>query len=308
MITIFTPTYNRAYILPVLYESLKKQTCKNFEWLVIDDGSKDNTKELVNRWIETEENFNIRYYEQPNGGKHRAINYAVNLAYYDWFFIVDSDDYLKDNAIELVESWTTTINGKDDFAGVAGLKCYKNGELIGQTPKLSTDGYIDATNLERARFYLNGDKSEVYKTKILKKYPFPEFNDEKFIEEASVWIAIAADGYKIRWFNVPTIVCEYLEDGLTSASRFNTQALDNFNGYQYVAKLYIKYFSGLKRITAIFRYIRIARQKNISLYDMSKNVDTKFISVFLLSIIANDVLYIPLKKLKHMFKRIIKKI
>jgi len=108
-ITVFTPTYNRAYILNRLYESLKKQSSKSFLWLIIDDGSTDNTEELVNAWIR-ENIIEIRYYKQENGGKQRAHNKAVELCDTELFICVDSDDYLTENAIEGVFLTQKTIN------------------------------------------------------------------------------------------------------------------------------------------------------------------------------------------------------
>ncbi|MCI7302723.1 MAG: glycosyltransferase family 2 protein [Clostridia bacterium] len=102
MISVFTPTYNRAYILPALYQSLQRQTCRNFEWIIVDDGSTDNTSELIASWQKDHNDFTIIYRKQQNGGKHTAINYGVALASYKWFFIVDSDDYLRDDAIERI--------------------------------------------------------------------------------------------------------------------------------------------------------------------------------------------------------------
>lgn len=100
MVSVFTPTYNRAYILPVLYESLKRQTCSDFEWIIVDDGSTDNTEELITSWQMECNDFSIVYRKQKNGGKHTAINNGVTLAKYEWFFIVDSDDYLRNDAVE----------------------------------------------------------------------------------------------------------------------------------------------------------------------------------------------------------------
>ncbi|MCS2864766.1 glycosyltransferase family 2 protein [Bacteroides thetaiotaomicron] len=101
MVTVFTPTYNRAYILNDLYQSLCRQTCRKFEWLIVDDGSTDNTEGLVASWLD-EGKMSLRYIKQPNGGKHRAINKGIQEANGDLFFIVDSDDYLAKNAIERI--------------------------------------------------------------------------------------------------------------------------------------------------------------------------------------------------------------
>ncbi|SMC83654.1 glycosyltransferase family 2 protein [Papillibacter cinnamivorans] len=215
MLTVFTPTHQRAYCLPRLYESLKRQTVKNFEWLVIDNGSTDGTPELFETWLSEKPGFEIRYLWQEDGGKHRAINRAVHLAKYPYFFNVDSDDFLTDDAVELVLGWAESIDEMEEFCGVSGLRAAPSGEIHGGIPKTGQDGYTDATNLERPRFDLGGDKAEVYRTQVMKRYPFPEYPGETYVIEDTAWDAMAGDGYKIRWFNRVTYICEYLEDGLT---------------------------------------------------------------------------------------------
>ncbi len=213
MITVFTPIYNRAYVVEKLYQSLVRQSLYDFEWLIVDDGSTDNIAELVKQWRKSFNPFPIHFVQQENGGKHRAINRGVQEARGDAFFIVDSDDYLTDNAIQLIEEWWKDVVDDDSFAGVSGLRAKKNMCVVGD--EVVFDEYVDATNLERAQFGLEGDKAEVYKTAILKRYPFPEFDGENFITEAVVWDKIAYDGYKIRWYNQIIYICEYIEDGLT---------------------------------------------------------------------------------------------
>lgn len=215
MVTVFTSVYNRAYIIEDLYHSLQRQTDKDFEWIIVDDGSQDNIVEIVNQWIGMDRNeFAIRFYSVSNGGKHRAINKAVKIAQGDAFFIVDSDDYITDDAIEwIVDKWSN-IQDDESFAGIAGLKTLKNGKLTG-SGKLTFKDYVDATNLEREKYNLDGDKAEVYKTEVLRKFPFPEYENENFVTEAVVWNKIAYEGYKIRWFNKAIYICEYLADGLT---------------------------------------------------------------------------------------------
>lgn len=213
MITVFTATYNREYLIGQLYQSLLSQTSYDFEWLIVDDGSTDSTDELIRQWKNNLNPFPIQYIQQKNGGKHRAINRGVQEAKGDAFFIVDSDDYLIDNAIQLIEDWWKNIASDSSLAGVSGLKANKDMSVVGDA--VVFDGYVDATNLERPRYGLNGDKAEVYKTAILRKYPFPEFEGEKFLTEAVVWDKIAYDGYKIRWYNQIIYICEYREDGLT---------------------------------------------------------------------------------------------
>ena len=211
-ITVFTSTYNRGYILNNLYKSLQKQTFRSFEWIIIDDGSTDNTKDIISSWKKEKNDFEIRYLYTKNRGKHCAINSGVKLANSRLFFIVDSDDYLSENALERILYWEKTISDKQGFAGVSGNKCYFDKTLIGET---FTGKYLDCTSLERTKFHIQGDKAEAYYTDILKKYPFPEFEGENFCSEALVWDRMSKDGYKIRYFNESIYFAEYREDGLS---------------------------------------------------------------------------------------------
>lgn len=239
MITILTPTYNRAYILKKAFDSLSAQTCFDFEWIIVDDGSADETECLVRSWSREDLPFEIRYLKQQNGGKHRAVNRGVQEARYDYVLILDSDDHLTSTAVEKIHGWIKTIEGKEGFAGVSGLRGWinKEGHIGG-----AGDGsaYIDAKNTERRKYNLSGDKAEVYKTEILKKFPFPEFEGEKFLSEHVVWDTVADAGYKIRWFNDVIYKCEYLEDGLTKNTSYQQQQ-NNFQGFTLSAKIRIKH-------------------------------------------------------------------
>lgn len=228
MITVFTPTYNRAMLLPRLYDSLKKQTSSEFEWIVINDGSTDNTEELLQEWATDDNSFRFEYLTVPNGGKHRAINRAVNMARTDAFFIVDSDDYLLPYSIEKVHKWFDTVSYDESFAGISGLRGESIDIPIGGYGNFEGE-YIDCTNLERHLYNLLDDKAEVYKTSILKKYPFPEFEGENFLTEPIVFDHIARDGYKIRWYNEITYICEYQDNGLTANG--NLKFLQNPKGF-----------------------------------------------------------------------------
>lgn len=235
MITVFTPTYNRAYRLEKLYNSLRIQTSKDFEWIVINDGSSDNTGELFKKWLGEDNGFKIIYREVPNGGKQRAINRAVHMASSDAFFIVDSDDYLLENAIEKADLWFSQVAEDESFAGVSGLKGEAFDRPVGGYGSFEGE-YIDCTNLQRHLYNLLDDKSEIYKTSILRKYPFPEFEGENFIPEPVVWDHIAKDGYRIRWFNEVIYICEYLSDGLSASS--DKKFMDNPKGFlTYLAML-----------------------------------------------------------------------
>lgn len=216
-ITVFTPTYNRGYIIDKLYQSLQQQTCKEFEWLVIDDGSDDDTEELFRKYKQECQEFTIVYQKIKNGGKQRAINMAVKMIRTKYMFIVDSDDFLLNNAIEKILNWVEDIDEKQWIAGVAGVKGDKAENPIGGKVKFDSS-YIECSNLERSKYGLAADMAEVYKVDLLKKYPFSVWAGEKFVPEAVVWDAIALDGYKLRWYQDVIYICEYLEDGLTKGS------------------------------------------------------------------------------------------
>ena len=267
-ITVFTPTFNRGYIIENLYKSLQRQSYKNFQWIVIDDGSEDDTEKLFEKWMSENNVFDITYKKVKNGGKHRAINIATEIAEGELFFIVDSDDYLTDYALEKVIKWEATIKNKNEFAGVAGVRGYSINSRIGNTFK---GEYIDATSLERNKNNITGDKAEVFYLDILKKYKFPEFEGEKFVTEKVVWNQIAYDGYKIRWFNEIIYICDYLEDGLTkSMSRIE---LENPKSLALSMKLDSIHYnmSNKKKIQLWFDYYILMRNK-ISINEMAENL------------------------------------
>lgn len=211
-VSVITPTYNRAYTLSQAYESLKRQTCKDFYWLVVDDGSIDNTQEVIENF-KKDNIVEIEYIKQENGGKHRALNNAIQHADSKLIVSLDSDDFLVDDAIEKVLDLYNGVKSFDGICGFSFLKLYKNMEVIGD--KFPKDYYI--SNHIECRFnnLISGDKAEVYLTEVLKKFPFPEFDGEKFLTEAIVWNRIGRE-YNTIYVNEPLIVCEYLADGISS--------------------------------------------------------------------------------------------
>lgn len=212
-VTVFTPTYNRAYILGDLYHSLQRQTCMDFEWLIVDDGSADDTKALVASWQGEENPFPIRYVYQENGGKCRAINRGLKEADGRLFFTVDSDDYLTDDAIEKVIRWDGELPKDGHFCGYVGNR----GITPTQTPnRLFPGGYLDGTALDRYD-QVDGERAFVFYTEIHRKYLYPEFPGEKFLTEAVTWDLMAHDGYKMRFYNDIIWIWEYKDDGLTRA-------------------------------------------------------------------------------------------
>lgn len=224
-ITVFTPTYNRAYIINQLYESLRRQSIYNFEWLVVDDGSVDETEELFARWTKEEGKFPIRYYKKDNGGKCRAINFALDFAKGRLFFIVDSDDYLTDDALEKIITWEKELPKGEKYCGIAG----NLGISQFSTPNtLFETEYYDGTLLDRYR-NIDGERALVFYTELYKKYRYPEYPGEKFMTEAVVYNRMANDGYKMRFYNDIIWIYEYRNDGLTKAGK--SLFLSNPRGY-----------------------------------------------------------------------------
>ena len=219
-ITVFTPTYNRAYIIEDLYRSLQRQTYRDFEWLVVDDGSADNTKELFESWQKEENFFPIHYVRQENGGKCRAINRGLEQAQGELFFTVDSDDYLTDDALEKVVAWDAELPDRSQYCGFVGNR----GTTPTETPnRLFEGGYLDGTALDRYTMVepnhvlVDGERAFVFYTEVHRKYLYPEFPGEKFLTEAVTWDLMARDGYKMRYYNDIIWIWEYKPDGLTRA-------------------------------------------------------------------------------------------
>ena len=210
-ITVFTPTYNREYILHNLYHSLQRQSYRDFEWLIVDDGSSDNTRELVSSWMQEENFFSIRYFCQENAGKCQAINHGLLEAQGELFFTVDSDDYLTDDAIEKVIRWEAELPKDGNFCGYVANR--------GHSPAYSPNHLVEGDYKDGNAFDLygemDGERAFIFYTDIHRKYLYPEFEGERFMTEAVTWNRMAYDGYKMRFFNDIIWIWEYVEDGLT---------------------------------------------------------------------------------------------
>ncbi len=208
-VTVFTPTYNRASLLEKLYQSLLTQTNKSFVWLIVDDGSTDNTKNVVTAF-QNENKIEINYIFQENGGKHVAHNTGVNNCKTDIFYCVDSDDYLSDDCIEIILNNWQRVADDDLLAGMIALKKDINKkEVITPMPK----------NIERASIYnlynkhfFKGDAAIIFKSSVIKQYLFPVFENEKFVTEGAVYDLISQD-YDMLLINKVIYYYEYLNDG-----------------------------------------------------------------------------------------------
>lgn len=214
-ITILTPTYNRASLLPRLFDSLLLQTNKDFEWIVVDDGSTDDTREVVaNLKEKCGGAFPMGYVYKANGGKHMAINIGAERARGELLFIADSDDLLTDDALETVANSWHDISDDKSFAGIAGLDITMDTrEVIGSG---LPQEHIDCNAIDiRYRHHVTGDMKEVFRTEVLREFPFPEFAGERFCPEQLVWFRMARR-YRLRYINKPIYIADYQPDGITA--------------------------------------------------------------------------------------------
>ena len=261
-ITIFTPAYNRAHTLPRTYRSLCTQSNKNFIWLIIDDGSTDTTKSLVDNWINEQTEFEIKYIYKENGGMHTAHNTAYRNITTELNVCIDSDDMLSNNAVQSIWDKWNSVKYNKICAGIIGLDADFNGNLIGKD--LSATG--EFTTL--SDYYANGgtgDKKLVYKTEIIKQYPdYPVFENEKYVALAYKYKLIDQD-YKLATLNEVLCNVEYQQDG-SSATMWN-QYLKNPKGFAFWRKLCMLYPTSKKRlIIDCIHYISsciIANNKNM---------------------------------------------
>lgn len=249
-ITVFTPTFNRAYCLHQVYESLIRQTNKDFRWLIIDDGSSDNTKSLVQNWID-ENKIQIEYIYQKNLGMHGAYSAAYATIKTELNVCIDSDDYLTDNAIEkIIQFWE--LHRNDNYAGIVGLDMLKNGTILG---KEMPQGIVSST-LEDLyyKYKISGDKKLVYRTEIVKKYPkYPIFKNESFVPLGSLYIQIDKD-YELLCMNHVLCIVEYLDDG--STRNIFKQYAKHPRGFRYSREVEIKYSKYFKvRFKGLIHYV-----------------------------------------------------
>ena len=228
-LTIFTPTYNRAYCLHHCYESLKRQTCKDFIWLIIDDGSTDDTDELVLKWL-GEDEIDIQYVWQENQGMHGAHNKAYELIETELNVCIDSDDYMPDNAVEkIVDYWEK--HGGDHVSGIAGLDVDSNKNIIGTEfpPLLRRSTLFDLYN----KHGVTGDKKLVYRTELTKHYPYPLFEKEKYVGLAYKYHMLDKQ-YELLLMNEVLCCVEYLPDG--SSRNMLKQYRNNPRGFAFYRK------------------------------------------------------------------------
>ena len=209
-LTVFTPTYNRAYCLNKCYESLIKQSNQDFKWLIIDDGSTDDTESLVNSWIQ-ENKIDIQYHYQSNLGMHGGHNAAYRLVETPLNVCIDSDDAMGEEAVQKILDTWQIIKGDDRYAGIVGLDADPSGKIIGT--KMPED--LKETTLYELyhKHKVQGDKKLVYRTEVVKKYPaYPIFEGERFVPLGYLYQLIDQD-YKLYPINEVLCDVEYMPDG-----------------------------------------------------------------------------------------------
>lgn len=210
LITVFTPTYNRKHTLDRLYDSLINQTFKNFEWVIVDDGSSDGTDSFIQQLVDKNE-ISIKFQKQRNQGKHIAINNGLEVARGEFFFIVDSDDFLPYNSLEIISKKVKYLKG--DVRILVGRKFYPNGKIIGKffNKNNYVSNHIYTTFVQKHK----EDLAYVVNTEYNRKFLFPIIEGEKFCAEGLIWNRMYNDGAKTFNCNDALYYCEYLIDGLS---------------------------------------------------------------------------------------------
>lgn len=228
-LTIFTPTYNRAYCLGNCYESLKRQTHKEFIWLIIDDGSTDDTKNLVRKW-QKENLIDIQYIFQENQGMHGAHNTAYQVIETVLNVCIDSDDYMPQDAVEkILAKWES--EGSERVSGIIGLDSFSDGDIIGTQMPME----INKSTLFDLYYKhgVKGDKKLVYRTELTKKFPYPVFDDEKYVGLAYKYYMLDCQ-FEMLLMNEVLCIVEYLPDG--SSLNMLRQYKKNPKGFAFYRK------------------------------------------------------------------------
>lgn len=210
-LTVITTTYNRAYCLHQVYESLCKQTSKDFIWMIVDDGSTDETKSIVAQWI-AEKKIIIEYYYKPNGGMHTARNYAYEMCKTLLNVVIDSDDWMTDNAVKLIiDCWNK--HGTDKLYGLVAYNIDINGTIIGT--KMPRDVETITTFDLFEKYKVRGDKKIILRSDLSKMYPYPEFQGEKFYPASYKFKHLDQD-YKLYILHEAVCVVDYNQNSMTN--------------------------------------------------------------------------------------------
>ncbi len=280
LFSIFTPTFNRANTIGRTYEHLLTQTLKDFEWIVVDDGSTDRTEELVRGWID-EKKITIVYEKLPNGGKHRAFNKAVKIAKGEIFICIDSDDYYREDALEVIRSYHSKHKDNPRVAGFSCNSLDPQGNLIGTS--LPEDNLLCSHYDLYYSLFVRGDKGLIYYTRVLREFPFPEFENEKFVTEATVLNRISLH-YEVCCIKQGLEIKEYQKDGLSS--KYRRLCLRNPEGYAlYLNELNYFDMSFFRYVLTAARYVKfglLARKSPKTIWQEAINRRWTFPGCFVL--------------------------
>lgn len=243
ILTIFTPTYNRAHLLPKLYNSLCMQNKNDFLWMVIDDGSTDNTKELIESW-QTENILEIQYLYKENGGMHTGHNLAYANIKTELNMCIDSDDYVAIDAVRKIKNRWSLCNEKQNIAGIIGLDADFNNKILGT--RMPEKVHIGTMTELYFQYRSKGDKKLVLRTDVVRQFPpYPEYEGEKLVPLGSLYLLI---DQKFKYLYTNEILCnvEYQESGSTKS--IFRQYKQSPKGFAYARKIKLKFVKNNKEI------------------------------------------------------------
>ena len=287
-LSIITPTYNREVELEVCYKSLLKQNSKSFEWIIVDDGSTDDTEQLVNSWID-EAKIKIRYFKQENQGRYIALNKGTKEANGYLSMFMDSDDWFVENSIDFIIDYWQSLDEKlqNELCGLSGLCLDKDEQIIGD--KYPQEDYISSFFDIRTYDDVKGDKKEIIKLDILKRYLFPYYENQKRVPTTYVLYGMSKI-YKSIFVNKPLIYKQYCDDGWSkniNKIRMNN-AVSSREYYKYIVNLYYP-FKLSKAFIYFANYFRYVFHSGVSLIEAIKNI--KFSIMHPVSILVGYLYY-----------------
>lgn len=305
-VTVCTPTYNRAHILHRPFESLCRQTCKDFIWLVIDDGSSDNTEQFIEQ-CKKNADFKIEYYKKENGGRHTALNYSYQYIQTEWVINLDSDDELTENAIEILNGIIDNLPSDNArFWQISG-RCVdaKKRELIGNKYRDDVNE-LSGRKQNRIMAKAGGEKSNCRRVSILKQYPFPVYEDTKFVTESTIWekISLSYDSYCVN-----DVFRVYYLDSEDSLAKGRIHSSSRMRSRYYFARfclneLFNQIFYKKIIVISIFNLARSAMCSGTTYKTVMSELN-RFYKKIIVTIIGYPVayLYILMKKEKSNIKK-----
>lgn len=289
-ITVFTPTYNRAYILPRTYESIKKQHYSDFEWVIMDDGSVDNTMELVERW-QKEGTVTIKYYKQNNHGRFSAFNNAKKYFEGDLIAFLDSDDYFLDGSIQkLADTWNQ-IQEPEKCSGIIAYMETKGGDIVGTG---FPNGVIYETIYRLYdKYRMKGDKFLAFRNDLIQKYEYPIFENEKFGGDSILFNQIN-DEYPMYLLREKISFREYMEDSITNnLSKFHMNSQNGMREH-YKDALRHERYSKIRILKHCIGFVAFSKLTNRTFIQIIEETPKKLLTFLMYPI---GILYV--RKLKR---------